>query len=136
MTFQGDVSARRKVSWSWVQFTWGDRRGDSSGRSRLVHYRTAAGLPRGGRLAIWVEGLGGDLGHLAAGGRGAPAEVGPVARGHARLPRPAADVAADRPPLGQLLDPPPEGVRRRHVFERLLRGQNRVADIGCRGRDF
>src|SRR5215207_5450365 len=67
----------------------------------------SSSLRRGG--AVGEEGGGADLGHLAAGGVGAPAEVRAVARA-ARLTRPTAVVAADDLTAGEFLDPGEERV--------------------------
>jgi hypothetical protein len=83
-----------------------------------------AGLLPRRRSTAGQEGVRGDLAHLPARGRVAPAEVGPLGR-VARLPHPAAGVAADDPPRCQFLDPNPEGIRRGHIGEGLLRSRQR-----------
>src|SRR5690242_10590485 len=77
------------------------------GGHALAAAGSVAGLPPGGRLAIGIERVGGDLGHLPPPGVGAPAEVGAVARRHTGLARPPAPIAAADVTGRQLLDPPP-----------------------------
>ena len=94
--------------------------------------RTSAASLGIGSVMLGRHGV--DLGDLAAGGVGAPAEVGPVARRHAGLARPAAGVAADRPVPGQPLDEQPEGVagwahpRRSAAWWGWRRSARRVGD--------
>src|SRR5690242_13781333 len=81
-------------------------------------------------LAGRIEGIRRDFRHLPAGGIGAPAEVRAVAGRITGLPHTTTAVAVDDLPSGQLLNPIPEHIRDRYIFEGLLGGRDRIGELG------
>src|SRR4051794_30658491 len=82
-----------------------------------------------------VEGIGGDLGQLTAGGRATPAEIRPVPR-VAWLAGVAAGIAVDDAVVRQPLDGGPEGIARLDISKRLLGGRDRIVELRGDGGDF